>query len=311
MKIYESITDTVGGTPLIRLKRIERELSLPFSLYAKVEYFNPGGSAKDRVALHILKKAEREGVIHPSRTTLIEPTSGNTGIGMALFAAAEGYKCIIVMPDSMSKERISLMRAYGAEVRLTPGSLGMSGAIAEARRLCDEYRDSYLLGQFDNPGNPEAHMLTTGPEIYEAMDGDIDAFVGAIGTGGTVSGVGAYLKEKCPSVEIIGVEPASSAVLSGGPAGAHRIQGIGAGFVPAVLKRDILDRIITVSDDESYRRARLLAMKEGLLVGISSGAALSAAISLAKEQGYHGKRIVVLLPDSGERYLSVEGFVEI
>ncbi|MBQ8371669.1 MAG: cysteine synthase A [Clostridia bacterium] len=310
MRIYESITEAVGGTPLIHLKKIEEALSLPFSLYAKIEYLNPGGSAKDRVAIHILKRAEEDGVIHPGRTTLIEPTSGNTGIGMALFAAAEGYKCIIVMPDNMSKERQLLMGAYGAKVRLTPGTLGMKGAIAEAERLCHELADSYLLGQFDNMRNPEAHYLATGPEIYEAMDGDIDVFVSAVGTGGTVSGVGAYLREKCPDVEIIGVEPKKSAVLSGGEAGAHKIQGIGAGFIPSVLNRDILDRVIAVSDEESFERARLLATKEGLLVGISSGAALSAALSLAGEEKYRGKRMVVLLPDSGERYLSVDGFVK-
>lgn len=309
MNILESITDAVGRTPLVHLSRIERALSLPFSLYAKVEYFNPGGSVKDRVAAHVLSKAERDGLISPTRTTLIEPTSGNTGIGIALFAAAHGYKCVIVMPDSMSMERRQLMAAYGAQVVLTPGALGMRGAIEEARRMRENDAESFTLGQFDNPENPQAHMLSTAPEIYEDMDGDIDAFVCGIGTGGTVSGVGAYLKAKSSAIEVIGVEPESSPMLSLGIGGAHRIQGIGAGFVPKILDRTVIDRIIMVSDDDAMKTARLLAHKEGLAVGISSGAAVAAAIAMKTDVHYNGKRVVVLLPDSAERYLSVDGFI--
>lgn len=307
--ILENITDAVGRTPLVHLSRIEHELSLSFSIYAKAEYFNPGGSVKDRVAAHALTKAEHDGLISPKRTTLIEPTSGNTGIGIAMFAAAHGYKCIIVMPDSMSKERRQLMAAYGAQVVLTPGTLGMRGAIEEAQRMSEANADSFTLGQFDNSENPRAHMLSTAPEIYEDMGGDIDAFVCGIGTGGTISGVGTYLKEKVPAIAVIGAEPAGSPVLSLGTSGAHRIQGIGAGFVPKILRRDVIDRIIRVTDEEAIQTARLLAHKEGLAVGISSGAAMAAALSLAKDESYGGKRIVVLLPDSAERYLSVDGFI--
>ncbi len=307
MKVYSSIAELVGKTPLLELRAVEREFSLSAKLYAKLEGQNPAGSAKDRVAREMLAQAEREGKLSAG-ATVIEPTSGNTGIGLCALCAAKGYKAVIVMPDSMSQERIKLMRAYGAEVVLTDGKQGMSGAIARAEELHAQTPNSFLAGQFVNPANPQAHYQTTAPEIWADTDGKVDIFVAGVGTGGTLTGVGRYLKEQNPAVQVVAVEPKSSPVLSGGQAGAHGLQGIGAGFIPAILDTQIYDEVLPVGEAEAVQICRFLARKEGLLAGISSGAAIWAAIELAKREENAEKQIVVLLPDSGERYLSTELF---
>lgn len=301
--IYKNVEELIGNTPIMELCATERAEGSLARIYAKLEFMNPMGSVKDRAALNMLNRAEEAGLIGQG-SVIIEPTSGNTGIGLAGVAGVRGYKTVIVMPDSMSKERITVMRAYGAEVVLTPGAQGMAGAIAEAKRLAEVTPGSFIPSQFENPANAEAHYLTTGPEIYADMDGNVDIFVAGAGTGGTVSGVGRYLKEKKEDLQVIAVEPQGSAVLSGGSAGKHKLQGIGAGFVPKILDRDIIDGVIAVSDGAAYRRTVELAKNEGLLVGISSGAALDAAITLSRKEENRGKNIVVLLPDTGLRYLS-------
>ncbi len=306
-QIYNSVAELIGHTPLVELHNIEKAYSLNAHLIAKVESVNPAGSVKDRVALNMIEDAERRGLLKKG-STIIEPTSGNTGIGLCAVAAARGYKAIIVMPDTMSHERQLLMRAYGAELVLTDGKLGMSGAIRKAEEIQKSTPDSIIAGQFVNPANPEAHYKTTAPEIWADTDGNIDIFVCGVGTGGTVTGVGRYLKENKPDIKIVGIEPAASAVLSGGKAGAHGLQGIGAGFVPDVLDTSVIDEIMTVTDEEAYEAGREIARCEGLLVGISSGAALSAAIKQAQREENAGKTIVVLLPDTGDRYLSTEMF---
>lgn len=307
--IYTSADQLIGKTPLLELTHIEKELSLQARLLAKLEYFNPAGSVKDRVAKAMLDDAEAKGILKPD-TVIIEPTSGNTGIGLASVAAARGYRLIIVMPDTMSIERRQLMKAYGAELVLSDGSKGMSGAIAKANELAKLYPNSFIAGQFVNPANPKAHFETTGPEIYEDTEGNVDVFVAGVGTGGTITGVGKYLKSKKPSVKIVAVEPASSAVLSTGNAGPHKIQGIGAGFIPEVLDTSIYDEIIAVSNDDAFTTGKNLGKKEGILTGISSGAALWAAIEIAKRPESKGKTIVVLLPDTGDRYLSTPLFAD-
>ena len=306
-RIYTSADQLIGRTPLLELTHMEEKENLSARVLAKLEYFNPAGSAKDRVALAMIRDAEERGILQAG-STIIEPTSGNTGIGLACVAAARGYRTIIVMPDSMSAERQLLMGAYGAELVLTPGALGMSGAIAKAEELAKEIPGSFIPDQFGNPANAKAHYETTGPEIWEDTNGDVDIFVAGVGTGGTITGVGRYLKEKNPSIEIVAVEPADSPLLSGGKAGPHGLQGIGANFVPAVLDTAIYDRIIPVTTEEAYSAARLMGKAEGILVGISSGAALHAALLLAKEPENEGKTIAVLLPDTGDRYLSTELF---
>ncbi len=303
MKIHSDITSLVGATPLMRLGKFEKQQGVEARLLAKLEYFNPGSSVKDRVALHIVERAEKSGKLVPG-SVIIEPTSGNTGIGLAMIAAAKGYKIILTMPESMSLERRQLLAAYGAELVLTPAAEGMSGAVRKAQEIADSTPNSFIAGQFTNPDNPEAHYLTTGPEIYEDTDGEIDVFVSAIGTGGTISGTAKYLKEKNPDIKVIGIEPESSPLITKGVAGTHKIQGIGANFVPDTLNRDVIDEIVTVSDDSACEFTRLIAKAEGCLVGISSGAALYAACEIAKREEYKGKTIVVLLPDSGSRYLS-------
>lgn len=305
--IYSSAQQLVGRTPLLRLQKTEKENALAARLLAKLEFFNPGGSVKDRVALAMIRDAEDRGLLAPGGT-VIEPTSGNTGIGLAVMAAIRGYKAIIVMPDSMSKERQLLMKAYGAQVVLTPGALGMTGAIQKAKELAQENPGSFIPDQFCNPANWKAHFTTTGPEIWEDTDGNVDIFVAGVGTGGTVTGVGKYLKSQNPKVQIVAAEPAASALLSGGEAGPHGLQGIGANFIPEVLDRDVLDAVIAITEEEAYEAARQLGKTEGVLVGISSGAALHAAILLAKRPENAGKTIVVLLPDTGDRYLSTELF---
>ncbi len=306
-KIYKSLDELIGRTPLLELCNIETRLGLGARLLAKLEYFNPAGSVKDRAAKSMIDDAEERGLL-TEKSVIIEPTSGNTGIGLASVAAARGYKVIIVMPETMSVERRLIMTAYGAELVLTDGSLGMAGAIKRAEELSREIPNAILAGQFTNPANSRAHFLTTGPEIYEDTDGEVDIFVAGVGTGGTVTGVGEYLKSKNPDVRIVAVEPKKSAVLSGEAAGAHGLQGIGAGFVPEVLNPEVYDEIIKVTEDEAYEMARLIGRSEGVLVGISSGAALSAAINLAKLPENEGKTVVVLLPDTGERYLSTPLF---
>ncbi len=306
-KIYNSVTDLIGRTPLMRLKNIEAEYALKAQLLVKLESFNPAGSAKDRVALNMINTAEKNGTLAPGGL-IIEPTSGNTGIGIASVAASRGYRACIVMPDTMSIERIKLMRAYGAEVVLTDGKKGMQGAIAEAQRIAEENPGSIIAGQFQNPANPEAHYLSTGPEIFEDTDGAVDILVAGVGTGGTISGTGKYLKQRKPSVRVVAVEPASSPLLSEGRAGAHGLQGIGANFIPDALDRDIYDEIVPVTEDQAYTMSRLLGKREGVLAGISSGAALYAAVELAKRNDSEGKTIVVILPDTGERYLSTDLF---
>ena len=306
-KIYESAEALIGNTPLLAPRRLEKAKNLKANLLLKLEFLNPAGSVKDRVALAMIEDAEKRGVLKAG-SVIIEPTSGNTGIGLACVAAVRGYKAIIVMPDSMSPERISLMRAYGAEVVLTPGAEGMSGAIAKAEALAKEHPGSFIPGQFDNPANAQAHFDTTGPEIWADTEGKVHIFVAGAGTGGTVTGVGRYLKSQKADVEIVAVEPAGSAVLSGDKAGKHGLQGIGAGFIPKVLDVAVLDRVMRVTEEEAYAAARLLAKTEGILVGISSGAALHAAMVLAAQEENAGKTIVVLLPDTGDRYLSTELF---
>ncbi|MBQ8382116.1 MAG: cysteine synthase A [Clostridia bacterium] len=307
MNYYQSVSELVGKTPLLRLSHIEQENGLNVTLLAKLECMNPAGSVKDRVALSMINDAEESGRLAPGGT-IIEPTSGNTGIGIAALAAAKGYRVIITMPDTMSVERQRLMKAYGAEVILTDGKLGMSGAIAKAEELAKEIDGAIVAGQFVNPANPRAHYTTTGPEIWADTDGAVDVFVAGAGTGGTVTGTGRYLKEQNPAVKVVAIEPATSAVLSGGKAGAHGLQGIGAGFVPEILDTTVIDEVMSVTDEAAYEAVRALARAEGVLVGISSGAALSAAVSLAKRPESAGKTIVVLLPDTGERYLSTALF---
>lgn len=308
-KIYTSADQLIGGTPLLELKNIEKELGLKAKLLAKLEYLNPAGSVKDRVAKTMLDEAEKAGLLGPD-TVIIEPTSGNTGIGLASVAAARGYRLMIVMPDSMSVERRMIMSAYGAELVLSDGSLGMSGAIAKAEELKKEIPGSIIAGQFTNPANPKAHYISTGPEIWRDTDGELACFVAGVGTGGTISGTGRFLKEMDPCIHVVAVEPAGSAVLSGGKPGKHDLQGIGAGFVPEILDTEIYDEIMPVENEEAYKAARLLGKKEGVLVGISSGAALHAGIRLARRPEYAGKNIVILLPDTGDRYLSTALFNE-
>ena len=307
--IYTAADQLIGKTPLLELTHIEKELGLKAKIIAKLEYFNPAGSVKDRIAKAMIDDAEAAGKLKPD-SVIIEPTSGNTGIGLAAVAAARGYQIIIVMPETMSVERRQLMKAYGAELVLTEGAKGMKGAIAKAEELAKELPNSFIPGQFVNPSNPKAHLETTGPEIFDDTDGAVDIFVAGVGTGGTVTGVGEYLKSKKPAVKIVAVEPASSAVLSTGKAGSHKIQGIGAGFVPEVLNTKIYDEIIPVTDDDAFAAGRLIGKREGILVGISSGAAAHAAIELAKRPENAGKNIVVLLPDTGDRYLSTPLFSE-
>lgn len=306
-RIYESVDALIGNTPLLALNRLKKKLGLSANLLAKLEYLNPAGSVKDRAAKTMIDAAEREGRLRAD-SVIIEPTSGNTGIGLAAVGAARGYRVLIVMPDTMSRERIALMRAYGAEVVLTPGALGMKGAIAEAERIARETLNSFIPDQFSNPMNAEAHRLSTGPEIYRDTDGAVDLFVAGVGTGGTITGVGEYLKSKDPSIRVVAVEPAASPLLSEGRAGAHGLQGIGANFIPSVLNPSVYDEVIGVTEEEAYCAARLLGKNEGILVGISSGAALHAAVLLAKRPENAGKNIVVLLPDTGDRYLSTALF---
>ena len=308
-KIYTTSDQLIGRTPLLELTHIEKELGLKAKILAKLEYFNPAGSVKDRIAKAMIDDAEQKGLLKEG-SVIIEPTSGNTGIGLASVAAARGYRIIIVMPDSMSVERRQLMKAYGAELVLTEGAKGMKGAIARAEELAKEIPSSFLPGQFVNPANPRAHFETTGPEIYEDTDGKVDYFVAGVGTGGTITGTGEYLKSKNPAIRVVAVEPKTSAVLSTGVAGPHKIQGIGAGFVPQVLDTKVYDEIIPVENDDAFTTGRLVGRKEGVLVGISSGAALWAAIELAKRPDSEGKTIVVLMPDTGDRYLSTPLFAE-
>lgn len=307
--VYKSADQLIGKTPLLELTNTEKKLGLKATILAKLEYFNPAGSVKDRIAKAMLDDAEKSGKLKPG-SVIIEPTSGNTGIGLASVATARGYRIIIVMPETMSVERRQLMKAYGAELVLTEGAKGMKGAIAKAEELAAETPNSFIPGQFVNPANPEAHFLTTGPEIYEDTDGKVDIFVAGVGTGGTVTGVGKYLKSKNPNVKVVAVEPASSPVLSTGVAGSHKIQGIGAGFVPKVLDTTIYDEIITVTNEDAFSTGKLIGKNEGVLVGISSGAAVWAAIELAKRPENAGKNIVVLLPDTGDRYLSTPLFAD-
>ena len=307
MNVYTSVDKMIGGTPLLELHNLEKELGLKAKVLAKLEYFNPAGSAKDRIARAMIDEAEREGKLVPG-SVIIEPTSGNTGIGLASVAAARGYRVIIVMPETMSMERRMLMKAFGAELVLTPGSKGMTGSIEKAEELAASMPQSFIPGQFVNPVNAKAHYDTTGPEIWNDTDGTVDVFVAGVGTGGTITGVGRYLKERKAGVKVVAVEPATSAVLSGGKPGPHGLQGIGAGFIPKVLDTGIYDEVIPVENEQAYEAARLIGKKEGVLVGISSGAALFAALELAKRDEYAGKTIVALLPDTGDRYLSTPLF---
>ena len=306
-KVFTSVDQLIGNTPLLALSRLSRQAHLHATLLAKLEYLNPAGSVKDRIALSMIEDAEKRGLLTPG-SVIIEPTSGNTGIGLACVAASRGYRTIIVMPDSMSAERRMLMTAYGAELVLTPGKLGMQGAVEKAEELARQLPGSLIAGQFENPANPDAHYRTTGPEIWNDTEGNVDIFVAGVGTGGTISGTGKYLKEKNPQVEIVAVEPAGSPLLSRGTSGPHGLQGIGANFIPKALDRDVIDRIVTVTEEEAYAAARLVGRSEGVLVGISSGAALHAAIELARQPENVGKTIVVLLPDTGDRYLSTPLF---
>lgn len=308
-KIYKGAIELVGNTPLVEVTNIEKKEQLKARLLVKLEYFNPAGSVKDRVGKAMIEDAERIGRLKPG-SVIIEPTSGNTGIGLAAVSAVKGYRMILTMPDTMSVERRNILKAYGAEIVLTPGEKGMSGAIEKAEELAREIPDSFIPGQFDNPVNPRAHMESTGPEIWQDTDGQVDIFVASVGTGGTLTGTGTYLKEKNPRIKVIAVEPSTSPVLSGGSAGPHKIQGIGAGFIPKVLDTHIYDEIITVDNEAPFATAKMLARTEGLLTGISSGAALYAAIEIARRPENEGKTIVVLLPDSGDRYYSTALFVE-
>ena len=308
-KIYKGAIELVGNTPLVEVTNIEKKEQLKARLLVKLEYFNPAGSVKDRVGKAMIEDAERIGRLKPG-SVIIEPTSGNTGIGLAAVSAVKGYRMILTMPDTMSVERRNILKAYGAEIVLTPGEKGMSGAIEKAEELAKEIPDSFIPGQFDTPVNPRAHMESTGPEIWQDTDGQVDIFVASVGTGGTLTGTGTYLKEKNPNIKVIAVEPSTSPVLSGGSAGPHKIQGIGAGFIPKVLDTHIYDEIITVDNEAPFATAKMLARTEGLLTGISSGAALYAAIEIARRPENEGKTIVVLLPDSGDRYYSTALFVE-
>ena len=305
--IYQSVTELIGRTPLLAAKAFAKEYNLPANLVVKLEYFNPAGSVKDRIAIAMIEQAEKDGKIAPG-ATLIEPTSGNTGIGIAAVAAARGYHAILTMPETMSVERRNLLKAYGAEIVLTDGSQGMKGAIARAVELQKEIPNSFIPSQFENPANPAVHERTTGPEIWEDTDGNIDAFIAGVGTGGTVSGVGRYLKSKNPSIHVVAVEPVDSPVLSGGKPGPHKIQGIGAGFIPTTLDTKVYDEVIQVKNEDAFAYGREFARREGALVGISSGAALAAAVELARRPDFAGKTIVVLLPDGGDRYLSTDLF---
>ena len=305
--IYQNASQLIGNTPLLRLNNIEKKLNLIVTLLAKVEYFNPSGSVKDRVALSMIEDAEKKGILHHD-SVVIEPTSGNTGIGLASVCAAKGYKCILVMPENMSKERIKLIKAYGADVVLSSKEKGMKGAVEKAEELSKTYESSFIPSQFENPSNPEIHYKTTGPEIYKSTNKKVDIFVAGIGTGGTISGVGKYLKEQNKNIKIIGVEPNDSPLLTKGKAGPHKIQGIGANFVPNTLNKNYIDEFLTATTEESYEYARMAGKFEGILVGISSGAALAQAVKIAQRNENNGKTIVVLLPDSGDRYLSTELF---
>lgn len=305
--IYTKLTDLIGHTPLIRLNRLSEAYGTQDNVMAKVEFFNPGGSVKDRIALAMIEDAEKRGVLSPG-AVIIEPTSGNTGVGLAWIASVKGYRTILTMPETMSMERRKLLRAWGAEIVLTPGSEGMNGAIRKAEQLRDTTPGAVILQQFENPANPKAHELTTAQEIWHDTDGKVDVFVAGAGTGGTVSGTGKGLKRHNPDIEIVAVEPEGSPVLSGGKAGPHKLQGIGAGFIPKTYNAEVVDKVIRIKDEDAMRTARELALKEGLLVGISSGAAAFAALQLAQKEAYKGKNIVVLLPDTGERYLSTELF---
>ena len=307
MNVYSSITELVGRTPLVRLSRIEARQNLTFRLYGKLESMNPAGSAKDRVGLAMILDAEERGILRPG-ATIIEPTSGNTGIGLASAAVARGYKLILTMPDTMSVERRNLLAAYGAQVVLTPGAEGMKGSIAKAEELAAEIPGSFIPGQFDNPANPKVHYETTGPELWDDLDGQIDVFVAGVGTGGTITGVGRYLKEKNPDVKIIAVEPAASPLLSEGRAGGHGLQGIGANFVPSILDRSVIDEIVTVKEEDAYAAGRLMASSEGTLVGITAGAALHAAMTIGSRPENQRKNVVAFLPDTGDRYLSTPLF---
>lgn len=309
MRVYRKITDLIGGTPLLELTNYEKANELNAKIYAKLEYFNPAGSVKDRIAKAMLDDAEEQGLLKPG-AVIIEPTSGNTGIGLASVAASRGYKVILTMPETMSVERRNLLKAYGAELVLTEGAKGMAGAIAKAKELAEQTPNSYIPSQFTNPANPAVHLKTTGPEIWADTDGKVDIFVAGVGTGGTLSGVGVYLKSQNPNVKVVAVEPATSPVLSGGKAGPHKIQGIGAGFVPDTLNTDIYDEILPVQNEDAFATGRALARSEGVLVGISSGAAVFAAAQLAKRPENAGKVIVALLPDTGERYLSTPMFAD-
>lgn len=307
MNIKKSVTELIGSTPLMELVNYNKSNNISATLLAKLEYFNPAGSAKDRIAKSMIEDAENSGKLFPD-SVIIEPTSGNTGIGLAAVAASKGYKAVFVMPDTMSIERRNLLAAYGAEIVLTPGSEGMKGSIQKAEELAKEYTHGFIPSQFENPSNPKAHYNTTGPEIWADTDGKVDVFVAGVGTGGTISGTGAYLKEKNPEVKIIAIEPKNSPLISQGKSGSHGLQGIGANFIPDTLNKDILDEIITVSEEDAYSAARQMAQKEGILIGISSGATLYAATVVAKRPEMGGKNIVVLLPDTGERYMSTDLF---
>lgn len=308
-KTYSSVNELIGNTPLLELKNLKKSLNLKANIFAKLEFFNPAGSVKDRVAKFMIDDAEKDGRLKPN-SVIIEPTSGNTGIGLAAVATAKGYKTIIVMPDTMSVERRKLLKAYGAELVLTDGALGMQGAINEAEKLASSLNNAIIMGQFTNPSNPKAHFVTTGKEIYEDLDGNVDCFIAGVGTGGTITGVGTYLKGVKNDVKIVAVEPLSSPVLTTGKAGKHEIQGIGAGFVPKILNTDVYDEVIAVSNENAYTFARLLGKCEGVLVGISSGASLCAAVELANRPEYKNKNLVVLFPDGGDRYLSTKLFTE-